>query len=501
MVSCSASSRRAGSSPASSTPPRCRPAWRRSSPTTTAPTASPTSAARRTSRSPPAPRSPATRRSTATRSPCPSGSPTTRGRLRGRTADLSGHPVRALDDGELRAAHDLFARARSTAARSTTRSGRAAARPTRRAARSACTRADALVGTAMSFPSRTAVPGGAVLPLAAVTRVGVRADRTRRGLLTALMRAQLDDLRARGDVLALLWATESAIYGRLRLRRRHPRRARSGCGAAARRCARRRPRAGRCGCSTATRSSAVLAALHDALALRRPGGITRPPGWWDAADRARRDRRHLLAAVHTGPGRRRRLRRSPAPRPRPRRSTPPCTSTTCTPLTSRRPPALWRFLLGVDLITHVEAARGRSTTRWTCCSPTRATAPSPASQDETWLRLVDVPAALAARAFADRCRRPHRCCWPCTTPCCPTTPGSTGSPGRRRRARRARWAAVRAGAGVRRRRARDGLPGRPRARPTLAATGWWTAHDPAALPPGRRAVRHRPSCPWCGTHF
>ena len=58
------------------------------------------------------------------------------------------------------------------------------------------------------------MPGGAVLPLAAVTGVGVRADRTRRGLLTALMRAQLDDLRERGDVLALLWASEAGIYGR-----------------------------------------------------------------------------------------------------------------------------------------------------------------------------------------------------------------------------------------------------------------------------------------------
>ena len=50
------------------------------------------------------------------------------------------------------------------------------------------------MGTATSFPSRMAVPGGAVLDTAAVTQVGVRADHTRRGLLTALMRAQLDDI-------------------------------------------------------------------------------------------------------------------------------------------------------------------------------------------------------------------------------------------------------------------------------------------------------------------
>jgi hypothetical protein len=54
-----------------------------------------------------------------------------------------------------------------------------------------------LVGTAMSFAVSTSVPGGAVLPAAAVSCVGVRADRTRRGVLTALIRAQLDDRRPR----------------------------------------------------------------------------------------------------------------------------------------------------------------------------------------------------------------------------------------------------------------------------------------------------------------
>ena len=57
---------------------------------------------------------------------------------------------------------------------------------------------EALVGTATSFPCRMAVPGGAVLDTAAVTQVGVRADHTRRGLLSALMRAQLDDVAVRG---------------------------------------------------------------------------------------------------------------------------------------------------------------------------------------------------------------------------------------------------------------------------------------------------------------
>ena len=35
---------------------------------------------------------------------------------------------------------------------------------------------------------------------------------------------------------------------------------------------------------------------------------------------------------------------------------------------------------------------------------------------------------------------------------------------------------------------------------TLAATGWWTAHDPAALPRAD-ALFATDTVPWCGTHF
>ncbi|MER6901527.1 GNAT family N-acetyltransferase [Amycolatopsis sp. NPDC000740] len=71
-----------------------------------------------------------------------------------------------------------------------------------------------LVGTARSFAAEMVVPGGARLPLAAVTGVGVRAGRTRRGVLSALKAAQLADFAEQGVPLALLYASEGAIYGR-----------------------------------------------------------------------------------------------------------------------------------------------------------------------------------------------------------------------------------------------------------------------------------------------
>ncbi|MFE1942547.1 GNAT family N-acetyltransferase [Streptomyces massasporeus] len=73
---------------------------------------------------------------------------------------------------------------------------------------------DECVGTAGAFGFRLTVPGGASLPVAGVTMVSVAATHRRRGLLTSMMRRQLDDVRAWGEPLAVLTASEPAIYGR-----------------------------------------------------------------------------------------------------------------------------------------------------------------------------------------------------------------------------------------------------------------------------------------------
>jgi len=73
---------------------------------------------------------------------------------------------------------------------------------------------DACVGTAGAFGFRLTVPGGAAVPAAGVTMVSVAATHRRRGVLTSMMRRQLDDVRAWGEPLAVLTASEPAIYGR-----------------------------------------------------------------------------------------------------------------------------------------------------------------------------------------------------------------------------------------------------------------------------------------------
>jgi predicted acetyltransferase len=70
-----------------------------------------------------------------------------------------------------------------------------------------------IVGTAVGLSFRLSVPGGE-LPCAGVSAIGVAPSHRRRGILTALMRRQLDDVHAEGEPLAALWASEAGIYGR-----------------------------------------------------------------------------------------------------------------------------------------------------------------------------------------------------------------------------------------------------------------------------------------------
>jgi predicted acetyltransferase len=69
------------------------------------------------------------------------------------------------------------------------------------------------IGGAGAISFQLTVPGGRV-PAAGVTTVGVFPTHRRRGVLRAMMRAQLDDVHARGEPVAYLWASEPMIYGR-----------------------------------------------------------------------------------------------------------------------------------------------------------------------------------------------------------------------------------------------------------------------------------------------
>ena len=71
-----------------------------------------------------------------------------------------------------------------------------------------------IVGMAAAASFRMTVPGGGQVATAGVTAVGVQPTYRRRGIASALMRTQLDDVHERGEPLAALFASEGGIYGR-----------------------------------------------------------------------------------------------------------------------------------------------------------------------------------------------------------------------------------------------------------------------------------------------
>jgi predicted acetyltransferase len=71
-----------------------------------------------------------------------------------------------------------------------------------------------IVGNYGVYAMDVSLPGGHTIPVAGVTAVGVSQLYRRRGLLTAMMTAALDEAVEAGDPVAMLFASESAIYGR-----------------------------------------------------------------------------------------------------------------------------------------------------------------------------------------------------------------------------------------------------------------------------------------------
>ena len=73
---------------------------------------------------------------------------------------------------------------------------------------------DRIVATTRSFPVTLTVPGGSAVACSAITSVSTLSTHRRRGLATRLMTADLSAAKERGEVVAVLHASEWGIYGR-----------------------------------------------------------------------------------------------------------------------------------------------------------------------------------------------------------------------------------------------------------------------------------------------
>lgn len=310
--------------------------------------------------------------------------------------------IRVLDESEHRLAHKLFRAAVHQAparddmwerAKSTFVPGRTLG----------AFEGGNLIGNTYSFPMPLIVPGGSAVPMAAVTRVGVRADRTRRGTLTALMREQLAALAEAGEPVATLRASEYPIYGRF------------GYGVASRgrdieidpRRASMHPDApvgGSIRLLDRDEFDTVLPPLYRRIDSRRPGTLQRSDAWWQAMmNRSADGERPTCVAVHTGPDGDDGFvwycaQSNPTPSDhwglRLQVEDLHAASIDATA-------ALWRFVAGVDLINSVRGWLRPLDEPIELLLDDASACRTVEVGDETWLRLVDVDTALSARSWGE----------------------------------------------------------------------------------------------------
>lgn len=260
----------------------------------------------------------------------------------------------------------------------------------------------AIVGGAGAFDFELTVPGGMVRA-AGVTVIGVLPTHRRRGIMRAMMRAQLDDIHERGEPVAYLWCSEETIYGRY------------GYGMASltgeidlprTATAFAQPFESRMQARMLEEGEAYepIAQVYDRARAQYPGMFSRTEDWWkyrrlaDPESRRRgagvmnrvvvtcdgkpegyalyRLNQSMEAGVSTG-------------------SVVVIEAVGATPEATR---AIWRFLLDIDWIARIKAAQ------LPVDHPLFLLLARPRLMrfqltDALWVRLVDVPAALAARVI------------------------------------------------------------------------------------------------------
>lgn len=245
-----------------------------------------------------------------------------------------------------------------------------------------------MIGTLTANDSVIALPGGKLVPMAAVSRVGVRADRTRRGVVSAVMRTFLEGTSA---PIATLRATEGGIYRRF------------GYGVATRfRSAELNPakvrlhdRAPVAGDVRLVQDQDEVRRLLPELLQRfgtvRPGGITMSDGFWRLV--LRREKFVRLAVHEDGVAA---FTTKELPGEHYAYAMQVLALFAATPTATA---TLVRFLAGMDLIRRVTLLTRPVDEDLDLLLVDPRACKYGELEDETWLRLVDVPAALAARTY------------------------------------------------------------------------------------------------------
>ncbi len=259
---------------------------------------------------------------------------------------------------------------------------------------------DLCVGHAGQFYVDTTVPGGARVPTAAVTRVGVLPTHRRRRVATSLMEALIAESVERQVVLMSLRASEAVIYGRF------------GFGLAgeyveaAIDAGRARPVAGQAagGHFRLLLPHEIHDTIHDVYdraVHRRPGMLTRPDSWWQRYFRdAVSGAKNSYVVVHVdgrgvvdgyahydvawnddgAPGGKGEIQ-------------------DVIGIDDAVELALWGYLLDIDLVRTWKADERPVDDIVRAAIADRRAYSVKSVDDEQWLRVIDVDAALSARTY------------------------------------------------------------------------------------------------------
>ena len=262
------------------------------------------------------------------------------------------------------------------------------------------------VASAGAWSFRMTVPG-ALAPAAGVTWIAVMPSHRRRGILTGIMRRQIDDIRERGEPIAVLWASDARIYGRFGYGRaswhagftvRHGEGLLSSQAPA--------DPGLRLRIAEPPAALAELAKVYDTLLPAQPGFFIRNESWWnrivedpDEGRPGSTPLRCVLAEDDTGP----RGYALYTGRGRWDEDTfLPDSALDIRELVAADPEAtaaLWSDLLSRDLVSEVTARLrpADDPLLHLLADPRRA---RPQVSDGLWVRIIDVPAALTARRYA-----------------------------------------------------------------------------------------------------
>lgn len=261
---------------------------------------------------------------------------------------------------------------------------------------------DTMVGGGAAFSFRMTVPGGARVRLAGVTGVGVMPTHRRRGILRSLMARQLADVRANGEPLAALVASEGSIYQRfgyglgLLLGAIDIERERSAFRTDV-------PPTGSMRFIDKDEARRLMPLVYEQVCAATPGFIERDPPWWDERladiESQRRGAGPQYRVIYERDGE---LRGYVRYRIKSEWTNIASNSTLIVNellgVDAEAERELWRFIFGVDLIARIQYRWGppRHPLLLMLADPRRLQL---RVSDAIWLRIVDVPAALSARTY------------------------------------------------------------------------------------------------------